>query len=201
MASRLPFYDGALTLATQHGPVVTMTDPVTFSNLYTITYHQRASYYKKASTPGTVAGGIAQGAFNRTVGGYLVEWGEPKCIGGEVLEFTRTFAAVPKDRFEFESFGANYQSVFDNTINDVAFTVNSRVDYTYFHALNPFPVAKLRYAPRFFMDSGTVQFRGELVDPRASVMLGEDELLSRWKGFIWEKKSRIIPVHVGRVYQ
>lgn len=178
-----------------------MTDPVTFSNLHTITYHQRASFYKKASKPGAVAGGMAQGSFNRTVGGYLVEWGEPKCIGGEVVEFDRTFAEVPKPRFEFESFGANYQSVSDNTINDVAFTVNSRINFTYFHALNPFPVARLRYAPRFFMDAGTVQFRGELVDAKADTMLGEDETLSRWKGYIWEKKSRIIPVHVARVYQ
>lgn len=172
------YYDGDYTAAEAVGPAVLRIDPVTQSEIVTQKYHQIATHYE-GSLRSSV---LAASPFSSY---YFVEESTPSIVGGEVLEFERTYAALPSSRNESEPYTYHGQQTVGTLIIEygVATTARAAFDYhistdgTDVELIQPY---KLQIIDGVIYASGTGG-GGELVAEASSV--------SRWRGNIFERKT------------
>lgn len=186
------YYDGSFASPVQSGPVVESFDPIVRTQLYRITYFQQAANY----TPAAI--GLAG-----PNGSYLYEETVPKNVGGDLVQWDRLFAEVPPQRTECESFvyanqlfsNGNIPVMFtnghgdSNWITEFPMKLNSSLVYTYYYAEN-YATIPLFETYSVTIVGSTWIYRGTQGYVVNGGFLIEDEVLTRWKGNIWEKKSR-----------
>lgn len=192
MPTRLHF-DGDFSSATQVGQPIQefpfQTDPQPY--IYNVPYWQlKSSYAPLAKGTGGPYGGFATG----------IDKGQ-RDEGGGVISFNREFAFVPAVRSEYESFTYPFQVWSTGSGGGIAefpFTVNSRVQFDYFHTINPELFIALPRAPRiieafnllFPLNGFDITGGGD--DGRE--VLAEDATAKIWKGNIYERKQRFVKI-------
>lgn len=170
--------------ARRHGPLLPRRDPDTLSLLYTETLRVRASAYVPLALS-------SRGPF----GTYLVEETEPRALGvAGLVEFQRIWARVPAPREEYGSYSHSYQGWIDGEFVEVENTVQSRVVHDYFHTLRPTVDIELPRRFRYVRVGNTIAQQGDPIPLGATEMLAEDATYERWRGNIYRRTRRFVPV-------
>jgi hypothetical protein len=147
-------------------------------------------------------------------GYYLVDESQPENIDAGMVRWTRTYSQVPQAHTEFEAVAYNYNTIYvwDPNVPPagnwilfsqvVSFTtmITSKVNYTYYRTDDPGNDITIDLAWKIFQLANNYFFQG--TDPYADLdnvppfYLGDDSSVTRWRGNIWRKANRMVPVPV-----
>lgn len=193
-------WDGDYSSAELHGALVPFRDNIRRVTLWRGTYQQLRNNWRPmpigARGPGadfTSINGILVRTNRGASGSVLVEETEPQDIGAGILQWDRLFAEIPQSRVEFEDWVHSYQTIEDGSLGEIALPVKSRVVVDYFHTTRPERIESL-YAYKVLSIAGALYSTGTAVSPGATEMLGENSMLERWRGNIYERRARYVPV-------
>lgn len=117
--------------------------------------------------------------------GYLVAQSPANSVGNGILEFTRTYASVPKTRTEYITYVHSRQELINGFLVETQEEVPAAVVYEY--SLRPLPV---KVAPKVIMVDGVPLVRGGF----GTFVPGKDYLaetteIGFYKAKIWQRKS------------
>jgi hypothetical protein len=189
----------APSTAFQDGPLVYAFDPITKSKFYTQTMLQNANDWQPLAF-GTV--GLPTY--------YLVEESIPTDAGGGIVSWLRTYSKIPSARTEFEAVAYNYNTryvydpehsiwvLFTGGLVSFSTTVSSMVNFTYYKTDDPkedIPIDKgwkLFVLNEVYLHQGTNPFVD--LNNVPAYFLGDDSAITRWRGNIWQKSNRMVPV-------
>ena len=179
------FYDGSYVKPVRHGAIVPRRDPRTRSMLYQVRYHQLATEYSPARWS-------TRGPKNS----FLVEEGDPRDtdIAG-VVEFERTYAAVPSSWEDYEEYHYINQALESisgtTTLIEWGKLTTSKLRYDYFHTLTP-DVIRLFTAYRLTSLGGNTFVLGAHSPTLNGWEVAEDSTIRRWMGNIYERVTRYV---------
>ncbi len=176
-------FDGDYSQPVQSGPWIPHVDNETQSTLYTAEFFQIASNFKRMEF-GTI--GVNKAS--------LVEESEGTYPGGPLVKWSRTFASVPLSRVVPEGFVYNYQfEVGTDPVSILEFPlyVTSDVTYDYFLTNDPDSI-KLFRSYRLQIIGGVLYGIGDI--PTGDTLIAENSILTRWKGNIWQRVTRRVPL-------
>jgi len=177
------FYDGDHTVPFLCKPPLRWEDPETRAEMTKLTYRVRQPFYK--ILPRLSRNVKAKGA-------YLVEQGQPTVVGGDLYEYTLTFATLPNRPDEALPYVMNYQAINGDDLVELPVPMTARASYRYYATSNPFTL-KLKRAWRLEKAGAAMFYVGTKPAKGAKTWLAEDETLKRWMGDIWEVRSVIVP--------
>lgn len=179
-------YDGDYTNPVQDGPFQPGVDEEVQTTLYKAYFMQIAANFVRAQF------GIA-GPYGST----LVEESEFSYPGGEMIRWARSFAVKPPSRTVPEPFIYPFQEAIEINgqwqLVEFPLFLTSYVTYDYFVTTNPGAI-KLSETYRLQIVLNGVYAIGAAPKPNASNVIAENAKLTRWRGNIWERATRSIPV-------
>jgi hypothetical protein len=181
-------YDGDYTYPTPVGAPVVEDLLLENAQIIRVTYHQLVANFQ-AERPTFSSRGPGGTAW---AGLALVEISPATDLGGGICSFVLSWSTVPYPHSESQLFAFEYQRIVAGEIQSLSVPVRSRVTYTYFYTPNEatIPTAHFYRAARV---GSVIIFVGTAPALGATQFLGEDETVERWKGYIWRKKSRMVP--------
>ena len=183
-------------IARRDGPLVYAFDAVTQSLSYTETLIQSASSWEP----------LALNTEGLT-GFFLIEQTQPENISGGMVKWTRIYSEVPANRIEFETVSYNYNTyvaydpeppyapILLGSIVSFTNNVTTRAEYSYHQVPEDIEIDlgwKLFTFGSFYYHQGDNPFQ-DINNPPA-FFLGEDSAITRWKGNIWQKVNRYVPI-------
>jgi hypothetical protein len=184
-------FDGSFDVPELSGEVEPEDMQLTRSRIFRAKYLCTAAAYLATAEDYSLKGPYGTPMYNCP----LIETSPARDLGGGIVEFTRTYAQIPPTRTEFEQYGYAYQFVNDvsGDIYELPLSVKSRCVFSYFHTKTPELIETL-HAFRIAKVDSTIFYVGTQPGVDDTFLLGEDEKLTRWKGNIYEKMSRYVPV-------
>jgi hypothetical protein len=188
----------APSTAFQDGPLVYAFDPVTKSMSYTQNMLQNAKDWQAIAF-----GTVGESTY------YLVEESIPTDAGGGLVSWTRTYSQIPPNRTEFEAVSYNYNTryvwdpehsiwVLFGSLISFSTTVSSMVEYSYYKTDDPKTDIAIDLGWKLFVLNDVYFHQG--TNPYADLnnvpkyFLGDDSAVTRWRGNIWQKANRKVPV-------
>lgn len=122
---------------------------------------------------------------------YLVSESDTRAIGNGLLEFERTYASLPRTRYEGGSLPYSLQNLQESPaeVQNLILTLNSRIKYEYF-LTQPDVLVAQRVEVVF---GSVVTFGGWAIDsiPEGSEFLAEDSETTIYKGF-FQRRSILV---------
>lgn len=196
--------DGSFTTAVQNGPATWRRpfqdrgDTISFEYLAMFQQDQ-ASYLPTNNSLNLVTGyEVAQSISTARGLAYLVEETEPRHVGSGILEFQRTYASLPRTRYEEGTVGYTQQYYdFTPAIETAVYTLNARIKYEYF-LTRP----SVLYARKVAIFFDTLYFIGDWTSATAGTevvdgieFLGEDSETTVYRGIFFQRKSILVTVN------
>lgn len=177
--------DGVFTTPQQEGPWITSTDNEVLTTKYSAPFIQQAGAFQK----------LALGSLG-PLGGSLISEDDFSYPGGIYVRWKRTYAITPPSRYIPEGFVYSFQFAEvingQNQIVEFPLPVSSYVQYDYFLSNVPTTIS-LFTTYRLQLINGFVYTIGDAPDPASNFIVGEDSIIRRWAGNIWERSTRYIP--------
>jgi hypothetical protein len=177
------YSDGTFTTATQIGPAIISRDEVTLSIITTLTMMQTAADWVPRARDSLGPGfGLS----------YLVEETAPTHVGGGLVTWDRIYCEIPEDRTEYESYVHPYQFLQgDSTILEIPIPLTSSIEYSYVKTTTPDTIDILR---AYLLVQNGIYLYSLGTDPgEANPIIATDTTVSRWRGNIYEVKTRYVP--------
>lgn len=193
MSSPAYYDDGDFSIAQETGPIrysfpfMAKGDAQTF--IASVTYRQAAAYFSRPLL-------MARFGFNLGTA-YLVDFSEPRDVGGGIVEWDGTFASIPANRNEYGSITYTQQTIGSvrlstppaYEINEFTSTRDARIFYEY--SLNaPLP---RKLAPLL------IQFQNQIVGlggwgyfNEGQEILAQDTQSEIYMAKIYQRKSVIV---------
>lgn len=180
-------FDGSFETAQPHGdlwyeaPFAADPKPYVLKQLY----WQQRERYRPLDLDSTTTG---------VLGNYF-HAGESdfEDLGAGIVQFLRTYAALPVTRTEGTSRVHTYQIVVDD-LAEITLGVNCRVQYDYFHTLDPTTIP-IHRATRLVKLGSEIIYR---IGPSPATKIGgyivaEDSSYRQWLGNIYERATPLVP--------
>lgn len=196
------YSDGVFSTAAQVGPDVLSVDSETKSKIVLRKMQINASSWTA----------LARGTAGPTVGGTatkLLSETEPRSVGSGVVEWERTYGAIPDSRDEYEDYVFGYQNITvvyvsgapvgieigGSSIVSIPVVVSSRVAYAYFDAAVTAPSAITLLRPFLSVDiGGDPYFFGAFPALSDTEIVAEFSTLRRWRNSdFYERITRYVP--------
>lgn len=177
------YFDGDFAVP-DYGVPQPMRDNEKQSNLWKVEATIRAPHWKPT----------IRGTRFRGIPGVFVEESEPRLAIGDVVQWELLFAEIPNPRTVAEPTVHNYQLQTTEggkiTLSDLPIPVTSYVTYDYFETTDASKIPILT-AYRAVTAGGLVIYMG--APPSGEFIVAENSQIERWKGDIWERRTRRVP--------
>ena len=139
---------------------------------------------------------------------FLVEETAPESIGGGMVKWDRIYSQVPSPYTDYEAVAYNYNTLYfwdPSTSNwirtplvSLTTTVPTRLEYTFHLTDDPETDVsidlgwKIVQIGDYYFHNGTNPFAD--LNNVPPYYLGEDSAVTLWKGNIWRKANRMVPI-------